>query len=106
LLELEELIKGNDRRANGRRRVGMRAKIILPETAEDIHCFVHEASRSGCSISFNDTHEVPDNVTLVIEHLKKPINGKIVWRKAAKLRSRIIRAGIKFIWDDADQSEQ
>ena len=107
MLDLEELTKSDDdQRASARRRVDMRAKLILPDTDERILCFVHDASRSGCSISFKDTHEVPDIITLEIEQFKKQIKGEIVWRKAAKARSIVMRAGVKFLWDDTDQAAQ
>ena len=90
---LKSLSVKSEARGANRRRVGISADVFDPNSEDRFYCLVLDATRDGCRMFCDSLGELPDEVCLQPEGLKKPIKAEIRWRKGKA-------AGLKFDWAD------
>jgi hypothetical protein len=73
----------------------MRAAVSARGSIDNQDCLVRDANRTGCRIVTSLVDDLPDEIWLTLDGVRKPIEGRIIWRKGKQ-------AGVQFVWDDAD----
>ncbi len=85
-------MKNPGNRAHPRKKVQIPAVVSDRNFSKPFNCMICDASRSGCRIKSDRLDVIPDEIYVQAEGMRRPIKGKIVWRK-------ISMAGVQFIWD-------
>lgn len=73
----------------------MHASVSARDSIDSFDCLVRDATRAGCRIVTSLVDDLPDEIWLTLHGVRKPLEGRIVWRKGKQ-------AGVEFFWDDAD----
>lgn len=92
-----KLVPGKDNRCSQRHRTGIQAWVIDPGNDKEYSCLILDATRNGCRIFCDCIEDVPDDVRLLPDGLKQPIDAKIRWRKN-------MLAGMSINWGGAPPS--
>lgn len=71
---------GPDRRRRKRRQVALWAKVSWDDHGPKVRCAIRDATEKSCRIVTSHADEFPDEITLAIDGLAKPMKGRIVWR--------------------------
>lgn len=82
-----------DRRGGERSKVAFRASVSARDGTMPLECLVRDATHHGCRIVSSAINELPDDIMLTIDGVSKPIDGRIVWRRAKQ-------AGVEFCLED------
>jgi len=78
MTEQEE--SGPDRRSRKRRQVALWASVSWTDHGPRVRCVIRDATEKSCRIVTSRADEFPDDVTLAVDGVAKPITARIVWR--------------------------
>ncbi|MDA7948237.1 MAG: PilZ domain-containing protein [Hyphomicrobiaceae bacterium] len=91
-----------DNRAERRRKTCVQAFVTDQHDTFDIKCMIRDVSAGGCMIVTSHLHELPDQIQLIPEGFKRPVMGKIVWRKGKTAGVTFIDPSVNPELDDID----
>jgi hypothetical protein len=69
-----------DRRATRRKQVALWANATWIDGGPAVRCAIRDATDKSCRIVTSHIEDLPDDITLRVDGLAKPIKGRIVWR--------------------------
>lgn len=87
-----------EKRKEKRRPVSIDARVSGVTGSAIVGCKLVDASLSGCRLSSDELHTLPDDIYLRIPRLDWPVRGKITWRGAGL-------AGVQLFWEFSGKND-
>lgn len=69
-----------EQRAKRRRQVALWARVSGSDGGPVVRCAIRDATDKSCRIVTSQVEDFPEEITLTVDGLAKPIKGHIVWR--------------------------
>lgn len=69
-----------ERRGGPRSRVAKRASVAARGSIDSIDCLIRDANETGCRLVSSRLADFPDEISLTVEGVNKPVDARIVWR--------------------------
>lgn len=82
-----------------RKRVALRALVTERSGTPTTSCLIRDVSQFGCSIVCSKLNQLSDEISMTVEGVDSPVEGRIVWRRGKT-------AGVKLIWADDGQAAE